>query len=407
MIDLKDIIELRDGADYQRDNFDDFLKKIKFSFNLPAIHIAGTNGKGSTATYIASIYKEAGYKVGLYTSPALYEINEMMAINGNPISDDEIKSIVLDKKKEIQKYDLSSFEVLTYVAFEYFLKEKCDICVIECGMGGEVDATNIFEPILSIITSISLEHTAFLGRSISEIALQKAGIIKEDIPVLLGSIPEEAIDVIADVAKGNNSKIYSVGESHQPKPNDEGYQFTYGTIENIQIKSPAYYSVNDACIAIDAVQILKGQFPISDEQIKAGLLNVQMPCRMERLEKDPLVIIDGGHNPEAFDKLVISLQKARISSGIRVLLACFKDKNLIQMLSSIGSIADTIILTTFDHPRARTQDDYFLYLSDYDFIENPIEAFKTLKERYPEDTIVITGSLAFAACMSKRLKDGQ
>ena len=198
MINLNDVIETRDGTDYQRDNFDSFLKKTKFSFTLPAIHIAGTNGKGSTANYIASIYQKAGYKVGLYTSPELYEVNEMIKVNGVELTDNEIKDIIDSVKKEIKKIELSTFEILTYVAFTHFINQKCDICVIECGMGGETDATNIFVPKLSIITSVSLEHTNFLGKSISEIALQKAGIIKDETPVLIGELPEDAVSVISD-----------------------------------------------------------------------------------------------------------------------------------------------------------------------------------------------------------------
>ena len=216
MINIKSLVDTRDGTDYQRDNFDDYLRKIKFSFNLPAIHIAGTNGKGSTANYIASIYRNAGYKVGLFTSPELYEVNEMIKVNGQEISDQEIERIFLEKKKEINKFDLSIFEILTYVAFEHFKNEQCDICVIECGMGGETDATNIFTPVLSIITSVSLEHTSFLGKSVSEIALNKAGIIKEDVPVLIGNLSEDAVSVISDESKRLHSKIYGVSEAHQP-----------------------------------------------------------------------------------------------------------------------------------------------------------------------------------------------
>ena len=405
MIDLKNVIETRDGADYQRDNYDDFLSKIKFSFNIPAIHIAGTNGKGSTATYIASIYQKQGYKVGLYTSPALYEINEMILVNGEQISDSDIESIIKDKKKEITKYELSTFEITTYVAFTYFKQQQCDICVIECGMGGEVDATNVFTPVLSIITSISLEHTSFLGKSISEIALQKAGIIKEEIPVLLGNIPEEALDVIANECKERKSKIYRVSETHQPTLTNEGYEFSYLIHSNIKIQSLAFYSVQDASLAIDAIDILRPIFPVEEENLLKGLASVKMNCRYEKLAKDPLTIIDGGHNPEAFENLAKSLQKANFNQQIHVLLACFRDKNLIQMLSVIGAAVDSITLTTFDHPRAREESDYFLYLNDYKFYQNPIEAYRDLKEQYPEDIILITGSLAFAAYMCKRLND--
>lgn len=405
MIDIKDVISIRDGSDYQRDDFDDFLKKVKFSFNIPAIHIAGTNGKGSTANYIATIYQSAGYKVGLFTSPELFEINEMIKINGVNISDEDLKAGILERKKEIEKYELSTFEIMTYVAFMYFSKMQCDICVIECGMGGEIDATNIFTPVLSIITSISLEHTSFLGKSISEIALQKAGIIKEEVPVLIGNLPEDAISVISEESKHKKSKIYSVGESHQPTFSKEGYTFSYSTHYDLLIKSLALYSVDDACLALDAVDILKEEFPVDENAIKEGLRNVIMPCRMDLISDNPLTIIDGAHNPEAFEKLVKSLQKSRLNGELHVLLASFKDKNIIQMLSVIGAISSTITLTTFDHPRARKEEDYFLFLSDYPFVENPIEAYEQLKEAHPDDMILITGSLAFAAYMKKRLKN--
>ena len=406
MISLVNLVDVRDGTDYQRDNFDSFLKKNKLSFNLPAIHIAGTNGKGSTANYIASIYQSAGYKVGLFTSPELYELNEMIKVNGVDITDKEMEAVILDKKKEINKAELSTFEIITFVALTHFINQKCDICVIECGMGGEVDATNVFTPILSIITSVSLEHTSFLGKSISEIALNKAGIIEDDVPVLIGDLPEDAVSVISEEAKDHNSKIYGVSEAHQPTPNNEGYVFSYGTHYDLQIKSNALYSVNDACLALDAIDILKNQFPVLEDKIHEGLASVKMPCRMDILESDPLTIIDGAHNPEAFEKLAKSLQKGRFNKNIRVLLASFKDKNIIQMLSIIGSISESITLTTFDHPRARKEEDYFLFISDYEFNENAIDAYHKLKEQYPEDIILITGSLAFAAYMKKRLTNG-
>lgn len=403
MINLKDVIETRDGTDYQRDNFDTFLKKSKFAFDLPAIHVTGTNGKGSTSNYIASIYQDAGYKVGLFTSPELYEINEMIRVNGESISDANIRQIIESSRKEIKKYNLSTFEILTYVAFTYFVNQKCDVCVIECGMGGETDATNIFTPILSIITSVSLEHTAYLGKSISEIALQKAGIIKDYIPVLIGDLPEDAVSVISDKGKEHHSKIYQVGESHQPTLSNEGYSFSYGIHRDLSIRTIASYSVKDACIALDAVDILRERFPVSEENITNGLKAVFMPCRMDVLKANPTTIIDGAHNPEAFILLSKSLQNARYIGKIHVLLASFRDKNIIQMLSFIGAISNSITLTTFEHPRARKEEDYFLFLSDYEFIEDPVAAYNKLVEQYPEDVIVITGSLAFAAYMKKRL----
>lgn len=405
MINIDSLISIRKTGDYQRDNYDAFLKKIRFSFDIPSIHITGTNGKGTVSSYIASIYQQAGYKVGLYTSPALNEVNEMIKVNGVKIDDNYIKSCINDYKKEIIKYELSSFEILTFVAFDYFKKQQCDICVIECGMGGEIDATNVFTPILSIISSVSLEHTMYLGKSISEIALQKAGIIKDEVPVLIGELPEEAINVISEEAKNRETHVYSVAEYHNAKFSNEGYKFTYGTLENLFIKSHALYSIKDACIALDAIEILKEEYPVDEDKIRQGLENVFMPCRMEILTKDPLTIIDGGHNPEAIEKVAKSLLNDFSDKPIHALFACFKDKNLMAMLSSLGACVDSITLTTFDHPRARDESDYFLYLSDYEFFNEPFEAYHHLKELYPEDYIIIIGSLAFAAFMKRGLKN--
>ena len=180
-IDLKSYFDNIQRDDYQRENFDGFLLKVGFKYNVPSIHIAGSNGKGTTANYLANIYRAHGLKVGLFTSPYLNNVNEMININGVDITDDEFVSAIKDNEKLFNKYSLSPFEIQTFIALSYFEKKQCDLAIIECGMGGEIDATNIFNPIASIITSISLEHTAFLGRSLCEIAYQKAGIIK-DIP---------------------------------------------------------------------------------------------------------------------------------------------------------------------------------------------------------------------------------
>ena len=165
-IDLKNYFESIARDDYQRENFDDFLKKVGFKYSIPSIHIAGSNGKGSTANYLANIYRCHGLKVGLFTSPYLNNVNEMISINGEDIKNDVFESFIKDNEKLFNKYSLSPFEIQTFIALSYFEKEKCDIAIIECGMGGEIDATNIFKPIAAIITSISLEHTAFLGRSL-------------------------------------------------------------------------------------------------------------------------------------------------------------------------------------------------------------------------------------------------
>ena len=401
---LKDYFEALYKEDYQRENFDDFLKKVNFKYTVPSIHIAGSNGKGSTANYLANIYKNHGLKVGLFISPYLNNVNEMISINGNLISDEDLISAIKENEKLFNKYSLSPFEIQTYIALSYFEKNKCDIAIIECGMGGEIDATNVFNPIAAVITSISLEHTSYLGRSLCEIAYQKAGIIKERVPVITGILQEEAINTIVEVAKQNLSQLYVAVDPANVVYENGGYSFAYLTYQNLRINSAAYYSLKDACIAIETVRALLDIYPITEEELAKGLAETYMPVRMEVISNNPLIIIDGSHNPEGVQNMVTSLQNITQDKPIHVLFACFKDKNIERMLAFLGEYSKDIVLTTFPNRRSRTMDDYFLFLEDYSFNEDPLDALKQMEESYPEDAILITGSLAFAAYMKNLIK---
>ena len=405
-IDLKEYFSSLDRGDYQRENFDDFLKKVSFSYNVPSIHIAGTNGKGTTANYLANIYRSYGLKVGLFTSPYLNNVNEMMNINGVDITDEEIISYINEYGKIFEKYSLSEFEVQTFIALSYFQKSGVELAVIECGMGGEIDATNIFNPILSIITSISLEHTSFLGRSLCEIAYQKAGVIKDNIPVVTGILDEEAINTIVEVAKEKESQVVVSVEPAKVVYENHGYNFAYSVYTNLRINSSATYSLKDACIALEAVNKLLDRYPVSEEQIREGLARTYMPVRMEILSEKPLIIVDGSHNPEGILNMVKSLQNVTENREIHVLFACFKDKNIERMLAYLGEYSKDIVLTTFPHKRARTMEDYFLYLDDHSFNEDPVAALNEFKENYPDDAILVVGSLAFASYMKNQIKRG-
>ena len=405
-INLKEYFESVDRGDYQRENFDDFLKKVSFSYSVPSIHIAGSNGKGTTATYLANIYRAHGMKVGLFTSPYLDNVNEMININGENISDEELIAAIKENEKLFDKYGLSAFEIQTYIALNYFKNKGVDLAIIECGMGGEIDATNIFNPILSIITSISLEHTSFLGRSLCEIAYQKAGVIKDEIPVVTGILDDEAINTIVEVAKEKQSQVIVSVEPAKVVYSDHGYTFAYSTYTDLRINSSATYSLKDACIALEAIIKLLDRYPVSEEEIREGLARTYMPVRMEILSEKPLIIVDGSHNPEGVQNMVNSLQNVVENREIHVLFACFKDKNVERMLAYLGEYSKDMVLTTFPHKRARTMDDYFLYLDDHSYNEDPVAALNELKEKYPEDAILIVGSLAFAAYMKNMIKRG-
>ena len=403
-MDLKEYFEGISRDDYQRENFDDFLRKVNFKYSIPSIHIAGSNGKGSTANYLANIYKNFGLKVGLFTSPYLNVVNEMISINGVLISDEVFASYIKDNEKLFNKYSLSPFEIQTFIALSYFEKEHCDLAIIECGMGGEIDATNIFNPIAAVITSISLEHTSFLGRSLCEIAYQKAGIIKEEIPVVTGILDEEALNTIVEVTKEKRCQLLVTVDPANVVYDNGGYSFAYLTYKNLRINSPAYYSLKDACIAIETVRALLNRYPVSEEQLANGLNETYMPVRMEIISETPCIIIDGSHNPEGVQNMVTSLQNIIKGKDLHVLFACFKDKNIERMLAYIGEYSKDVILTTFPNRRARTMDDYFLFLDDYTFKDDPLMALNEIKEQYPDDAILITGSLAFAAYMKELIK---
>ena len=403
-IDLNKYFDELYKDDYQRENFDDFLKKVNFKYNVPSIHIAGSNGKGSTANYLARIYRAYGLKVGLFTSPALNKVNEMININGNDISDEDFIKAINENEKLFKKYSLSPFEIQTFIALNYFTKQGVDLAIIECGMGGEIDATNIFNPIASIITSISLEHTAYLGRSLCEIAYQKAGIIKDEVPVITGILDEEAINTIVEVTKEKKCSLRSSVEPANVVYGNFGFTFNYMTYKDLRINSAALYSLKDACIAIETVNALLERYPVSEDQIKEGLANTFMPVRMEVVSKSPLIIIDGSHNPEGVQNMVKSIPSLAENRPVHVLFACFTDKNIERMLSYLGEYAADITLTTFPNRRARQMDDYFLFLEDYPFKDDAVAALEELKAQYPEDAILVTGSLAFAAYMKNFVK---
>ena len=403
---IKEYLESRKRETYQRDEFDRFLKKDHFSYHVPSIHVAGSNGKGSTCTYLSYIYTAEGYKVGLFTSPFDKSPLEMIKINNQSISEDRFNKYLNEYKKDFEKNDLSGFEIETYIAFRYFEDEKCDIAIIECGMGGEYDATNIFTPILSIITSISLEHTSSLGRTISEITLHKAGIIKKEVPILIDrDLPEEALTVISDTSLELDAPIKTIELYHFEKLNENGYSFTYGLMNDLLINTKAKYSIKDASFALEAIHLLQDKFQVKEESIRNGLKDMRIKGRFEVKRKNPLIIIDGAHNPEGIDTLAKEVER-QISGPLTIIFACFNDKNIELMLTTLGVLSRDIILTTFDHPRARTQDEFFLYLDEYRFMEDHQQAIRDTLINHPENNILICGSLAFAYMVSDEFEEG-
>lgn len=271
--------------------------------SLRFVHVAGTNGKGSFGCMLSGVLAESGYKVGLFTSPFVKEFNERIRVNGENITDDELAEVTEYVKSYAEKMeDLpTEFELITAIAFEYFKRRNCDIVVLEVGMGGRLDSTNIIKtPVLSVITEISLDHTALLGDTVEKIAEEKAGIIKKGVPVIYSGTDAAAKAVIAEVAEMSGSKItYPDYDSLRIVQSTIGGSiFNYGGRQGYKISLAGLYQPRNAAAVIHAATVLREEgFSIKDESLRSGLAKAQWSARFEVLRRSPVIIYDGGHNP--------------------------------------------------------------------------------------------------------------
>ena len=330
---------------------------------LKFIHVTGTNGKGSVCSMLSSILMAGGYKVGLYTSPYVREFNERMRINGENIPNEYLAMLTEEVKQSADKMADSptEFELITAIAFEYFKREGCDIVVLEVGMGGRLDATNIIEsPLLSIITGISVDHTAFLGDTIQQIAGEKAGIIKPNCPVLFGGENTVAEQIIAKEADEKQSLLYKTDYSSLSVRDMtlEGTTFKYKGRE-IKISLLGDYQPRNAAIVLDAVDILRrGGLAINEEAIKAGLANAKWPARFEIIKNDPTVIFDGAHNLQGIEAAVKSIKRYFADQRVIVVSGVLKDKDYQKISDSISEIASGVYTITPSNPRALSAMEY-------------------------------------------------
>ena len=395
-----------DRHKYERSQFDAFLEYHHFVFKVPAIHVSGTNGKGTTCKIMANIYATQGYRVGMFSSPFLFYENEMWQINGQSISDDDLLTLINRYAVSFMQFGITAFEMEAFLAFIYFAEQKVDIAIIEVGMGGRTDATNVFNPILSIITNVTLEHTQFLGHTLKEIALAKSGIIKPDIPVLVGQdMLLEPLTIIKSVAEKQQSAFFQADAPSNIQLEQNAIFFDFDTsLTALKISKPAFYYALDAMIAITGLKIIDQLFPVSDDNIRQGLSLEALPARMEIVHEAPRVIIDGAHNPGAMKLLVENIQLLKIKSP-KIIFSAYRDKDVEQEFAMLKKVNAHITLTFFDHPRTRRQEDY--PANDFPYIISPITAIKkVLSTARPQDTIIITGSLGFAGYISFLWKEG-
>ena len=325
---------------------------------LRFIHITGTNGKGSTAAMLSSILTEAGYKTGLFTSPHLRFYNERIKVNGRDISDEDLCSAAETVKAAVERMTLvpTEFERFTAMAFLHFLEVGCDIVVLEVGLGGALDSTNVIPaPELAIITNIGLEHTEYLGNSLEEIAATKSGIIKPGCDVVLYGQSAQVESVVrARCAEcGSRLTVTDMTRAALHASSLEGQELSYRNREHLRLRLLGTYQYHNAATALDAVDaLIRRGFVISDEAIAKGLAQVQWPGRFEVLRHDPLVIVDGAHNPNGVEELARCLEQFLPGRKVIFVMGVMADKDYADMLSSVGPYAKQFVTVTPESERA-------------------------------------------------------
>ena len=366
------------------------------------IHIAGTNGKGSVSAMLESILMNSGLKVALYSSPHLVRFTERFRINGKEIPPGQVADLVKDLKRVIDPTQPPTFfEVTTAMALIYFAREKPDISIMEVGMGGRLDATNVIRPMASVITNISLDHQSFLGPRLTDIAGEKAGIIKPGIDLVTAATQPQVIKVFSDTCKRRKAPFWRVGKEIRYRRN--GAQLNYygmGRIErDLDLGLLGKHQLRNAALALAVIELIERRgFTVSSDHIREGLNKTRWPGRMQVVSKKPLIILDGAHNPDAMRILVNSMRDAFQWKHLILVLGVMGDKDIPRIIKRIIPIADYVIYTRPEYYRAAEPQVLMKEAAPLrkkgEIIPTIPEALRKAKERSgPGDVILVTGSL--------------
>ncbi|CEK36841.1 bifunctional folylpolyglutamate synthase/dihydrofolate synthase [Paraclostridium sordellii] len=381
--------------------------------NLKIIHVAGTNGKGSTCSFISTILKQSGYKVGLYTSPFLETFTERIRVNGENIPENEVGNIVniIKEKIEIMVKDghdyPTEFEIVTAMAFYYFNKERVDFVALEVGLGGRYDATNVIEkPIATVITSISLDHVGILGDTLDKIAFEKGGIIKENCDVIVYPQKNEASKVLKEICNEKNAKYIECDFKYITlKESNINFQKFDCIINNkeykdLQINLIGDHQVKNSVVALTTIELIKNKLEIliSEEDLRKGLMETKWPGRIEKIKENPMFIIDGAHNEEGAESLAKSIDKYFKGKNKILLIGMLEDKDINSVLDILIPRFNSVITTTPDNPRAidaiKLKEKIEKYNIEVICKEDINDAVKYVIENSKEEDVIISaGSL--------------
>lgn len=377
---------------------------------LSMLHVAGTNGKGSTVAFTRGILEQLDLTVATFTSPFIATFGERMAINGHPIPDDKLIMYVEQLKPFVEEMDkdeslagITEFEIITALAFRYFADEHVDVALIEVGLGGLLDSTNVIQPVATAITTIGMDHMDILGDTLEKIAAQKAGIIKPNTPLVTGKIADEALAVIAQTAQKNQAQHYQYGIDYQVEIL-ENERFNYKDDEihllNLEKALLGLHQIDNAALAVKLTMVYaqKVGLSLSEEAIRKGLKRTFWPARMEEISRAPLTLLDGAHNVHAMQRLLENLKNEFSGRKITILFSALVTKDITEMIKMLQTVDNSeLILTTFDYPKALKLEDFtYLEKENVALAEDWKSTYSALKANLQKDDVLLmTGSLYF------------
>lgn len=391
---------------------------------ISVIHIAGTNGKGSTIAHLRQLLQVKKLCIGTFTSPYLLNYNEQIAINGLLISDEDFCSLLQSYQRLLKEQaddtilqEITEFEIITALAYDYFCQQEVDVVIMEVGLGGLLDSTNVCQPDLTAITTIGLDHMAILGTTLADIAVQKAGIIKERVPVVTGKISSEALAVIHTIAQQRQASHVCYGKDYQVESVQslaEGEKFRFSNAfrqkEDYQSVLLGVHQVENAGLALelcDQYCSLKGLPLLSENEVRRALKQTYWPARLEKITNAPLILLDGAHNPHAMKALIASLESYFPDYQKHILFSCIQTKALDEMVALLKTVSKSqLFLTTFEDSRSFSTEEMqglakrekLAYVEWLPYLEQ----YKKVKHGEKE-LLLITGSLYFLANVRKYL----
>lgn len=373
--------------------------------DFPTIHVAGTNGKGSVCRILASIYRQAGYTVGLYTSPHILQFNERFVINGHSIPDDALISFFRDNYSLIKTHKLTYFEISTAIAFWWFSESQVDLGIIETGLGGRLDATNVITPLVSVITSISMDHTDILGDSLQEIAHEKGGIIKSGQPVVFGKLPKEAETTIRQIAEEKGCNIFSIDGLH-PEFMEDGIVKLQANGEQLRFKTPLRAPIQALNVAIvwRIIEAINGHFSVSVPQFRTGLQQLDIGYgRFEKLNPKKQWYFDGAHNIEAVKAVKESVSVVGEVEKAILVLALMRDKIQPEVMNEFSEFKNIYYYSLNTERAAPFKDIKQWWPQVMAFPTQPDQKQRLLKE-FDSELVIFAGSFYFYATVRDWIK---